>query len=157
MKQIPRYDRPDLDPLAIKQALSQIFNNTLTDLWLSSAFKQQIFVGNHNIECSGGIRVSRYRNVQTGAYDGIRLYGSSGKKAYTQSVLNILKEAGLTENDFDHKNCFQTKYQSKQRFFNNKIWPLDRDIRKPILSKEQFSIPLKNRFASFSGEVQGNY
>ena len=70
MKQIPRYDRPDLDPLAIKQALSQIFNNTLTDLWLSSAFKQQIFVGNHNIECSGGIRVSRYRNVQTGAYDG---------------------------------------------------------------------------------------
>jgi hypothetical protein len=118
MKQIPRYDRVDLDPLSVKQALSQIFNNTLTDLWIKSPVKDKIFVGNHNIECSAGIRESRYRNIQTGAFDGVHLYGSSGRKAYTRSVLNILKQAGLVSSDFDHLSCAQTQYQSRQRGFN---------------------------------------
>ena len=158
MKQIPRYDRSDLDPLSIKQALSQIFNNTLTELWLSSPFKQKIFVGNHNIECSGGIRESRYRNIQTGAFDGVHLYGSSGRKAYTQSVLNIFKEAGIVEKDFDHKDCFQTKYQSKQRNYNkNKVWPFDRDVRRPKLYQEEFFVPLKNRFECLGEQGLGNY
>ena len=161
MKQIPRYDRVDLDPLSVKQALSQIFNGTLTDLWIKSPVKDRIFVGNHTIECSGGIRESRYRNIQTGAFDGVHLYGSSGRKAYTRSVLNILKQAGLVSSDFDHLSCAQTQYQSRQRGFNkNKAWPWDRNVRNvrnTRVNNMRFEVPVQNRFAGFSDNSQENY
>ena len=159
MKQIPRYDRPDMDPLSIKQALSMIFNNTLTEQWRTTSFKEKIFIGNHNIECSGGVRESRYRNIQTGAFDGIHLYGSSGKKAYTNSVLNILNQAGLINQDFDHQNCPQAQYQVKKNGFHNTNWTKDSDVR-IISSKKQnqeYEIPIKNRFSSLQEDVQGNY
>ena len=53
-----------------------------------------------------------------------------------------MKVAGLAEKDFDHKNCFQTVYQSKHNKNNKKkSWPFDRDIRKPRLVKEQIPVP----------------
>jgi hypothetical protein len=63
MKQTPRYDPLDVDPLSMKQALSHLFNNTLMELWMNSSMKEKIFVGSHNIECSGGIQSSRYRHT----------------------------------------------------------------------------------------------
>ena len=65
LKQIPRYDRSEDDPMGIKPALSQLFNNTLTECWLNSSAKEKIFVGNHNIDCTGSIRESRYRETKT--------------------------------------------------------------------------------------------
>ena len=159
LKQIPRYDRTNVDPLCMKQALSLLYNNTLTDLWMTSPLKDRIFIGNHNIECSGSIRESRYRNTQTGAFDGIHLYGSSGRKAYTQSVLNILKQAGLVDLEFDHLNCAQSQFQRKQNGFNkNKTWPWDTDARKfgcgnkrqTNQNSQRFEVPLQNRFAGLS-------
>ena len=79
MKQIPRYDPSHVDPLSLKPTLSILFNNTLTELWMESPYKQKIYVGNHNIECTGAIKESRYRHTKSGKYDGIHLYGSSGK------------------------------------------------------------------------------
>ena len=160
MKQIPWYDRADIDPRSIKQALSQIYNNTLTDSWLASPLKQKIFVGNHNIECSGGIRESRYRNIKTGAFDGIHLFGSSGSKAYTKSVLDILKQAGLVEVDYDHLKCPQTQFQSQNRGFKkSKTWPFDKDVREPRkkVLKEKFTVPVQNRFAGLRDDYSGNY
>ena len=88
-------------------------------------------MGSHNIDCTGSIREARYRNTKTGFFDGIHLLGSSGRKAYTNSVLNILKQAGLVDLEFDHANCAQTQYQATQKGFNkNKTWPRDVDIRK---------------------------
>ena len=114
LKQIPRYDRSEDDPMGIKPALSQLFNNTLTECWLNSSAKEKIFVGNHNIDCKGSIRESRYRETKTGRFDGIHLYGSSGQKAYTLSVLNILKAAKLTSPDFEyHQSCPQFQYQTR--------------------------------------------
>ena len=68
----------------------------------------------------------------TGRYDGVHLYSSEGKLAYTESVLNILLSSFQTpaqnsnqqtqqtkmhyESD-NHKNCPQTEYMSKK---NNK-------------------------------------
>ena len=101
MKQIPRYDPSHVDPMGLKPTLSLLFNNTLTTLWMDSAFKNKIFVGNHDIECTGAIKESRYRQTKTGKYDGIHLYGSSGRKAFTLSVLRILKAADLTASDND--------------------------------------------------------
>ena len=66
MKQIPSHDPSHVDPLALKPTLSILFNNTLTDLWMESPHKDKIFVGNHNIECTGAIQESRYRQTKSG-------------------------------------------------------------------------------------------
>ena len=55
MKQTPRYDPVSSDLLCLKPALSDLFNNVLTEQWMSSLLKNKILVGNHNIECSGAI------------------------------------------------------------------------------------------------------
>ena len=86
MKQIPRYDPSDVDPMSLKASLALLFNNTLANLWMESPDKHRLFIGNHNIECNGAIRESRYRHTKSGRYDGIHLHGSSGAKAYTLSV-----------------------------------------------------------------------
>ena len=108
MKQIPRYDPADVDPLSLKASLSILFNNTLTNLWMESPFKQKMFIGNHNIECNGAIREARYRHTKSGKFDGVHLYGSSGTKAYTLSVLNILRAANMTASEHNfHQSCAQ--------------------------------------------------
>ena len=84
MKQIPRYDPKDVDPLQLKPALSQLFNGTLMELWMNSPYKEQVFIGTHNMECAGAILSSRYKSTKTGRFDGIHLYGSSG--SHTLSV-----------------------------------------------------------------------
>ena len=115
LKQIPRYDPVVTDPLSLKPALSQLFNNTLTDQWMSSPHKDKIFIGTHNIECTGAIKESRYRETKSGKFDGVHLFGSSGSKAYTKSVLNILKSASvITSEDSFHLSCAQYKYQNRQ-------------------------------------------
>ena len=102
MQQTPGYDTTEADPSSIKPVLSQLFNNSVTELWMTSQLKDKIFVGNHTIDCTGSIREARYRNTKTGRYDGIHLFGSSGKKAYTNSVMNSLKQAGIVNPEFDH-------------------------------------------------------
>ena len=115
LKQTPRYDPIDVDPLSIKPALSQLFNNTMMELWIHSPMKEQIFVGSHNIDCSGAIQSARYRHTKTGRFDGVHLYGSSGSKAYTLSMLNILRSASLISSEDDyHLSCAQYEYQHRQ-------------------------------------------
>ena len=115
MKQTPRYDPLDVDPLALKPALSQLFNNTMIELWMNSQKKEQIFIGSHNIDCSGAVQSARYRHTKSGRFDGVHLYGSSGSKAYTLSMLNILRSASLITNEDDyHLSCAQYRYQHRQ-------------------------------------------
>ena len=162
MKQIPRYDPTQVDPMSLKPALSQLFNNTLTDLWMNSEFKDRIIIGNHNIECSGAIKESRYRETKTGRFDGIHLYGSSGRKAYTNSVLNILQCAQLTSSEYEyHKTCPQSRHQDRQnrqrsqnkhrqRFNTKSDWNV-------YNQQNEFTLPTANRFESLSSKNQGNW
>ena len=114
MKQTPRYDPATVDPLCIKPALAELYNNTMTEQWMNSQYKEKIIIGNHNIDCVGAIKESRYRVTKTGKYDGIHLFGSSGRKAYTNSVINILNLAQLTSPDYvSHQTCPQTRYQKQ--------------------------------------------
>ena len=123
MEQTPRYDPLVADPHSLKQALSQLFNDTLAQLRLACPLKDKIFVGSHSIECSGSIREARYRHTKSGRFDGIHLYGSSGMKAYTRSVLNILRSANLVSDDVNlvsdddvyHLNCPQSLFQQKRK------------------------------------------
>ena len=137
MKHIPRYDPLTSDPLSLKPALSQMFNNLLTELWMSSSFKNKIVLGNHNIDCSGAIRDSRYRESRTGRFDGIHLLGNSGRKFYTLSVMNILNLADLTTPEYSyHQTCPQTQHMKRQR-----------DVRVENKRQPEFTLPTHNRFS----------
>ena len=150
------------DPLSLKPALSQLFNNTLTDQWMSSPHKDKIFIGTHNIECTGAIKESRYRETKTGKFDGVHLFGSSGQKAYTLSVLNILKNAKLTSDEYDfHQNCAQTIYQSEDNRFRqtqsgnrNRKYKGGNNMRGNSKTENYqqgyYSIPTQNRFSGLN-------
>ena len=159
MKQVPRYDPANVDPLAIKPALSQLYDNTITDLWMTSKHKGKIAIGSHNIACTGAIKEARYRETKTGKYDGIHLYGSSGRKAYTQSVLNIMKWSELTSSEYEfHLSCAQHKYQQIQnrnrQGGNKRTGQNRRNVENAV-----FTVPTQNRFDRLSGcgQNQGNW
>ena len=160
MKQIPRYDPAQVDPLSLKPALSQLYNNTITDQWMKSKCKDKIVIGSHNIECTGAIKEARYRETKTGKYDGIHLYGSSGRKAYTLSVINILKCSGLTSSEYDfHQNCPQYKYQMRQnrpRQDGYKQQGGGNKSKNTIIKHTGFTLSTENRFDSLTGLNQGN-
>ena len=42
LKQTPRYDPLDTDPLSLKPALSLLFNNTIMELWMKCPMKEKI-------------------------------------------------------------------------------------------------------------------
>ena len=176
MKQIPRYDTESVDPLQIKPALSEIYNNKLSELWLHSALKQKIFVGSHDrIACTGGIREARYRCTQSGRFDGVHLYGPSGMKTYTNSVLEILKNAAIIPNDCPP--CPQFQYQDRSSVSSQArqcySWVQDKDVRrkntrpgtnkKPFLNvarlnQNQYSgYTTYNRYEALSDTYQGNF
>ena len=156
MKQTPRYDPANVDPLSIKPALAELYNNTITEQWMDSQFKDRIIIGNHNIDCTGSIRESRYRVTKTGKFDGLHLWGNSGCKAYTNSVINILKFAQLTSPAYDdHQTCPQYMYQQQHRYRQRTQTGRRGNIDTRSVQTE-FSVPMKNRFESLSGLNQGN-
>ena len=165
MKQTPRYDPASTDPHSLKPVLSDIFNNRLTELWMTSKHKNAIFVGSHNIACTGSIREARYRVTKTGFFDGIHLCGSSGMKAYTNSVLNIFKNAGLIDPGFDHTSCPQSRHMAQKSGYQKiENWGYDIDTRRAGCGKKLYSemvkaryqVPVKNRFSGLKRD-QGNY
>ena len=98
LKHIPRYDSKRNDPHSLKASLSKLYNDTLVQNWLESNLKDRILIGNHDLDCQGAVLNSRYRNLQKNLYDGVHMYGSSGKKAYAESILNILRKVELVRN-----------------------------------------------------------
>ena len=156
MNQTPRFDESVTDPMALKPALAQLFNNTLAESWLDYPKKENIVIGIHNLECSGGVKEARYRNLKYNRYDGVHLYGPSGRKAYTISVLDILKTAGLCDAN--------QQIQSGQEYFTNEMnWQYqtrrkntkiqhrdevnDRDVRNQRYNNERYSVPTYNMFS----------
>ena len=161
MKQIPRYDS------GIKQMLSKLFNDTLDQLYDSYPKKNKIILGNHSLDCSGGIFEARYRNSQTRKFDGIHLYGPSGIKAYTTSVLSILNSAQLVRtqppkyyDQFEHMKCPQARYQARQSRSQGRQYNKVQAVKvvKNITSNYEYSVPTYNRFARLDDQsYQGNY
>ena len=139
LKLIPRYDPPSVDPLGLKSDLSKIFNEKLDELCMSSPFQSKVFVGSHNIDCTGAMRESRYwfaefskwafifycryRQTKTGKFDGIHMFGSVGREAYTLNVLNILKSAKMTSSAFspNKQQVSQSKNKNPISPFPNKL------------------------------------
>ena len=149
MKQIPRY--ASVDPHAIKVALSQLYNDTLMQLWLVSPLKDRLTIGSHSLECSGGVRESRYRFRNK--CNGVHMYGQSGRKAYTESVLRIIKDAGYIKspppNYFRryHKTGGQTKATTQGEYTcptQNTDWMNDQiqEIKRKLTQVSSTLFPL---------------
>jgi hypothetical protein len=98
MEHAPRHDTKAVDPTGIKPKLAKYANSSFAQLWHSSALKDRIVIGELNLECSGDQIEDRYRDDWSGRYDGVHLYGSQGKIAYSSSVGQILKSALSTSN-----------------------------------------------------------
>ena len=62
MHHAPRYDTQIVDPVGLKPNLANFANNYLLELWLESPLKDKIFIGSHNLDCTGEIRMKRYRD-----------------------------------------------------------------------------------------------
>ena len=162
MAQTPRYDPLDTDPLSLKPVLAQLFNTTLTDQWMTCAQRNKIFIGAHNIDCTGAIREARYRDTKSGRFDGLHLIGASGPKFYTLSVLNILRAAKLTSEEYEfHQSCPQTQNRRRKQPTNNKNnKETNRTEPQTASSQSQpryYSMPTQNRFQAFSSTNQGNW
>jgi hypothetical protein len=130
MNHAPRYDASLVDPVGLKPIIANFANNYLLELWLDSPMKDKIFIGSHNLDCSGDIRTLRYKDENSGRFDGVHLYSAAGKAAYTESVINILlssfpsKHSGQSQsaNDDTHTTCPQTKYnESKKRTYSSAV------------------------------------
>ena len=164
MKQVPRYDPISTDPHSIKAAISQLYNDTLMKLWLGSPLKHRLTIGSHSLECSGGVRDSRYRYMER--FDGIHLLGPSGRKAYTESVLRIIRSGGHIQSP---PPSYFRRYHSSEKLTKppaqsgefacptqDTDFLNDMDVRYKKQNNNfsfQYSLPTANRFNLFN---QGN-
>ena len=163
MTQTPRYDVKAVDPLSLKPVLAHLFNQTLAELWLDSPLKDRVVLGIHNLECTGGIREARYRDLKNRKYDGVHMYGPSGKKAYTISVLDIMKSADIiaqvdmrmSAKHFYRKQIqfqFQKRRQNQKSRANRTRTLNDRDVRpqssnrRQDMNQQRYSVPTSNMF-----------
>ena len=106
MKATPRFDPISSDPLQIKPSLVQVFNCALIELLFDSVYKDRIAIVEHNLDCSGGVQQARFRDSVNNKYDGIHLFGPSGRKAYTTSILDALKSNGLIQDRLTSHELF---------------------------------------------------
>ena len=161
MKQIPRYD------CDIKRMLSKLFNDTLDRLYENCQYNNKIVLGNHSLNCSGGVFQARYNDIMKKKFDGIHLYGPSGMKAYTNSVLRILNSAQLVHtmppkyyDQFQHKKCPQARYQMRQTNYQarQQIKVQAEYKYKPRSVNYEYSVPTYNKFARLAVQnYQGNF
>ena len=125
MNHSPRYDTSDVDPAGIKPILANFANAYFLELWLASPLKDKIIIGSHTLECSGDVKMRRYTDDRNRRYDGVHLYGSSGREAYTDSVINILfpsfqsQASAQNKRDDDHFSCPQTNYRKQQKMYSS--------------------------------------
>ena len=102
------------------------------------------------------------------------MLGSSGRKSYTLSVLNILNNGGLTSSEYAfHQSCDQYKYQNRgytgknkhsgrthqnvnRQGDNNRGGYSPSNIQNAANS-ENFSVPTKNRFDQLSRKDPKNW
>ena len=143
-KQIPRYDKFVTKPPGLKTSLSHLFNATLDQLGAKSDLKNKLFIGEHTIACDGAQREARYRDTKTGRYNGVHLFGPSGTKAYTESLLIILKKAELVKN---HVPKYYDEIEKSSKVSK----------KKQNVSKQSYAVPTYNRFSTLADYFPGNF
>ena len=99
------------------------------------------------------------------------MYGPSGEKAYTASLLNILSSAQLVKtippkyyDEYNHRSCNQARYMMKQKNrTQNKNNQNNKDISNSTNSGNtnsgnyQYTVPTNNRYAQLGDFFPGNF
>ena len=161
-ERVPRYDN-------LKQ-LSENANKELYQLREASVYKDKIHIGKHTLECEGELRNSRYGYPSEKCYDAIHLRGRTGKKSYTESILNIFSEAGIqvcgknidvVKEVVDEKVC-SPQIKSKKTLIIEKETNLSEPTTKYNRSKmfkkktkSEWHIGLENKFQLLDNEEKG--
>ena len=132
-----------------------MFKSTLIELWISSIFRDRIEIVNHNLDCVGAVREARFRDSINGKFDGVNMYGPSGKKAYTISLLQALKSAALCEERLSALEFFKKFCKEKINLKRKRSVSVDNNDgkvesvvnRDSVAAQEVYSIPVMNRYA----------
>ena len=143
----PRFDHKG------KANLSQLANNTLYHLRALSSLKNKIFIGSHTLQSFGVGKTfeNRYHDIRNERFDGIHLFGPTGQKDYTESIIKIML------------SCFPELKRTRNvaPLSETNIWrevPYKQKHRNAELQHRNQSTPIyvytQNRFQPLN---QGNY
>ena len=92
--------------------LNELANFVLRSRALQSKYRGRLVVGEHSLHCHGARREARYgRPGVTKGYNGVHFRTKEGKKAYSDSLIRILKKekAGSVEEEVE--NCQEEKWE----------------------------------------------
>ena len=130
-------------------------------------FKDKLIIGNHNLDCYGGVHEARYRDIKTAKYDAVHLFGPSGQKSYTASLMNILSSAQLVKvippkyyDELVQTSRRQSRHHNKK---NERTQTGQNSTSRPQgpstnnSSEQQYTVPTHNRFAQLGDFFPGNY
>ena len=138
MEHAPRFDTTAVDPLSIKPLLAKFANATLSQLWFTSPYKNRIQIGHHKLEYTNDNVEEHFLDSRKQRYDGVHMYSYAGKKAYTDSIAQIVKEVLSSSNlpkSSNHENCPQATFQNSQR-------------NKTTSYSNIYTVPVSNKFAT---------
>ena len=141
LKHILRYDEwNELNNYAneeLHEAIKHVKNDEV---------RRRIVIGRHNLDCEGGLRVSRYGDPRTcrRAVDNIHMRGSSGTVAFTRSMASILAGAGLCSSAEAEDSCRSEENRSAPA-------PEFQQVQRgrqaaPRRQQQQFHLSTANRF-----------
>ena len=140
------------------------------ELWekCDNEFKSKIEIRGHRLECNGAKRLTRYgcpgeRGHDNKSVDGVHLRGPSGKIMMTESVISILRRAGLTKvnaslrqeterhvsgmlQEAHHRREYWSSLQARNNPQQYEQ-PRRRGKEPPTRHDEQLYLPTNNRFA----------
>ena len=149
LEHTPRHDDP------AKSELASLANKTLHSARNESEFSENIMIGTHSgLRVDGMEKRRRFtndgsnghsRHVRNGAYDGLHMYSQAGAEAFTASLINILKEAGLVRKEQSRRSAASGTWESQpaaRGFQANQ----SRRTRPEV---NEFQIPTSNRFSAF--------
>ena len=103
VRNTPRFDPNKTDSAQLKPKLALLADSVLFGLWCESKYKDSIVLGCHDInEWSRYPITKAYGFPHIDGYDGVHLYGSSGRAILTRSLINMLKHSFNT-NDVPDK------------------------------------------------------
>jgi hypothetical protein len=108
MEHAPRFDATSVDPLGIKPLLAKFANATLSQLWFTSPFKNRIQIGHHKLDYLYDNVEEHFKDSHKQRFDGVHMYSYVGKRAYTDSIVQIVKKVLPSSNlpeSSAHVNC----------------------------------------------------
>ena len=151
LEHLPRHD----DKAKAEQA--SLANKTLHSARDQSQFAESIFVGAHtglnvDLDKRGELFTNdgtnqHSRHVRLGANDGLHMYSQKGAQAFTSSLINIGRQAGLVRKEL------QDSDKTKSRGWEAPRQPrgFQANQRRREQSRE-FQIPTRNRFENIESE-----